>query len=87
MAITNPLVREIAEIIIDAACLSHVNIDDLENNENLGGDSKLAMDSLDILEAVAAIEEKYKVRILDAKEGAVHFKNLETIAAFVNSQR
>ncbi len=87
MAITSPLIMEIAETIIDAAGLSHVNIEELQNNESLGGESKFGMDSLDILEAVAAIEEKYKVRVLDAKEGAIHFQSLETIAAFVNSQR
>ena len=85
MAISDPQISDIAKTIIDATGLKHVNIDDLHDESQLG-DEPLEMDSIDILEAVAAVEEKYKVRIVNAKEGATHFQSLKTIANFINSK-
>lgn len=83
MPIANTQIKEIAQLIIDATGLSHVSIEEL-NDDSMLGDAPLQLDSIDILEVVATIEDKYKVKISNAKEGATHFRSLKTILEFIN---
>jgi acyl carrier protein len=85
MPIANEDIKEIAQIIIDATSLTHVDINELSDDSFLGTEP-LDLDSIDILEVIAAIEDKYKVKIADAKEGAKHFQSLKTIHNFVTSK-
>lgn len=86
MAINDAQIVDIATTILDATGLEHIDMSEL-TNESMLGEAPLELDSIDILEAVAAIEDKYKVHIVDAKEGAKYFKSLQTISDFINSKK
>ena len=80
------LIHEIATLILEATGQKNIDL------SNVSGETKLTenpfnLDSIDILESVATIEEKYKVYIVDAKDGAKHFHSLQTIVDFVKSKK
>lgn len=79
------LIKEIAQTIAEANDLRNFDFSNLTPESRLI-DPPFNLDSLGILEAVASIEDKYKVRIADARDGEIHFKNLQTIADFINSK-
>lgn len=86
MPIVNEQIRDIAQTIIDATGLAHVDIDQLDEDTMLS-DGPLELDSIDILEVVAAIEDKYKVKVSDAQEGANYFQSLKTIHNFIQEKK
>ncbi len=81
-----PLIREIATTILDAVGIDNIDIETITAETSLG-ENGIGLDSIDILEAVAAIEDAYKVKIVDAIEGAKYFKSFGTIEDFVQSNR
>ena len=79
------LVREIVDLIVEAVNLRHKNKDEITSDTPLVS-AGLDLDSLDILEIVVAIENRYKVKIQDADEGKMIFQNIGTIADFVQAK-
>jgi len=86
MAISSPQILEIAQTVISAVGLPDIDLDEL-SNESMLSEAPFTLDSIDILEIVAAIEDQYKVHVVDAKEGAMHFQSLQSIANFINSKK
>lgn len=82
---SNVQILEIAQTIAEATGLQNVDFTSISGETRLL-DPPFNLDSIDILEAVACIENKYHVQIADAKAGAQHFKNLDSIVHFVNSK-
>jgi acyl carrier protein len=80
------LIHEIAALISEATGQNNLDLSTITPETKLT-ESPFNLDSIDILEAVAIIEEKYKVHIVDAKDGAKHFHSLQTISDFVKSKR
>lgn len=80
------LINEIALLISEAAGQKNLDLSQISPETKLT-ENPFNFDSIDILEAVATIEEKYKVYIVDAKEGAIHFKTLQTIVDFVKTKK
>ena len=85
MPISDKHIKEIANMVIDAVGLKHISIDELSDDSKLI-EPPLELDSVDVLEVVAATEDKYGVHITDAKEGAKHFQSLQTISSFINAK-
>lgn len=85
MPSNDQMILEIANTIAEATGLKNIDLSKV-NAETKLIDPPFNLDSIDILEAVASIENKYQVQIVDSKAGAVHFKNLQTIVDFVNSK-
>lgn len=81
----NQIIFEIASTIIEATGLKNIDLSKVNGQTQLNA-PPFNLDSIDILEAVCSIENKYKVRVIDAKSGALHFKNLQTIADFINAK-
>lgn len=79
------MIVEIAQTIAEATGLKNIDLSGI-NGETKLIDAPFNLDSIDILEAVACIENKYEVQIVDSKAGAIHFKNLQSIVDFVNSK-
>jgi acyl carrier protein len=80
------LIQEIALLISEATGQKNLDLSKITPATRLT-DDPFNLDSIDILESVATIEEKYKVHIVDAKDGAKHFQSLQTIADFVNAKK
>lgn len=82
----NPLTAEITALIVDAVNLHHLSADQIRPEMPLtqGG---LNLDSVDILEIVVAVEQKYKVKVKDADVGKKYFVSIATIAEFVQLHR
>ena len=79
------LISEVADLIISSVNLRNTKKEAISEHTPLMGDG-LALDSLDILEIVVALEQKYKVKITGPEQGQTIFRTVGTIADFVQSQ-
>ena len=81
----NQLVGQVIDVIVDAVNLHHID------RTSIGPDTSLAqgglgLDSVDILEVVVAIEQKFGVKVVDAESGKLNFRTIGTIASFVQAK-
>jgi acyl carrier protein len=76
------LKEEIASLIIESLGLDHVKLHELEEATPLFGEG-LDLDSIDILELVVHIEEKYGIRVEKSEEGIKIFKNIGSLVDFI----
>jgi acyl carrier protein len=79
------LVTELAELIISSVNLRH------RKKEEITGDTALMqtglnLDSLDILEIVVSVEQKYNVKISGPEQGPIIFRTVGTLADFLREQ-
>lgn len=76
---------EILELIIQSVNLHHVDRAHISRDTFLGKGG-LNLDSVDILEVVVAIEQKYGMTIRNAEEGSKYFRTIGTIVDFVSNK-
>lgn len=78
------LVLEIASLVVGAVNLHHVDPATLRAETSLreGG---LELDSVDMLEVIVAVEQKFGVKVADAETGKKYFRTLGGIAEFVKA--
>jgi acyl carrier protein len=76
------LIPEIVDLIVDSLNLHFVNKQDLNASTQLIGEG-LGLDSVDLLEVVVALEQRYNVKIKTAEQGHSVFRNIGSIADFV----
>ncbi len=76
------LVSEISSVIIKAVNLHHIDRANLNADTALAQDG-LGLDSIDILEAIIAVEQHFGVKVADAELGKKYFSTLGTIAEFI----
>ena len=75
-------------MIIDVLNLEDVSPDDIDAQENLFGDSGLALDSIDALEIGVGVQKKYGIKLSsDAAETRKHFASVQALAALVTTHR
>lgn len=76
------LVSEIISVIVDAVNLHHVPRASITAETSLrqGG---LELDSVDLLEIVVAIEQRFGAKVRDAEMGRAFFRTVGGIADFV----
>jgi acyl carrier protein len=81
----NQLIGQVIDVIVDAVNLRHVDKSTIgpETSLTQGG---LGLDSVDILEVVVAVEQKFGVKVKDAESGKANFQTIGTIANFVLSK-
>ena len=80
------LSTEIKDLIIEAVNLQHMTPESIKNTASLYQDG-LGLDSVDILEIIVAIENKYGVKVPNAESGKKAFQSIDTIVDFVLSQK
>jgi acyl carrier protein len=80
------LVQELATLVIEAVNLRHISPETL-NMETSFGTGGLNLDSVDILEVIITLEQKYGVKIPDAEMGKIHLRTLGTLADFISSNK
>lgn len=80
----NQLVGQVIDVIVDAVNLHHLDRSAINKDTSLtqGG---LDLDSVDILEVVVAIEQKFGVKVANAESGKENFQTIGTIAHFIQS--
>jgi acyl carrier protein len=82
------LEHEIKVLIIDVLNLEDVKPDDIDAQENLFGDSGLALDSIDALEIGVGVQKKYGIKInAEDKSTRAHFQSVRSLAEFVTAAR
>jgi len=79
------VIPEIVDLIIESLNLHFIKKDEVTAATPLMADG-LGLDSVDILEVVVAIEQRYNVKIKNAEQGQQVFRNIGTVADFVLSQ-
>ena len=80
----NQLVKQVADVIVEAVNLHHIDRSTIGPDTSLG-DTGLCLDSVDVLEVVVAVEQKFGVKVADAESGKTHFRTIGSIAQFVQS--
>lgn len=80
------LFTEVRDLIIRAVNLHHLDPNTVKPETPLIGGG-LNLDSVDILEVVVSIEQKYKVKVGDAEVGRKYFGNIDGIVDFLLSKR
>jgi acyl carrier protein len=80
----NSLLREIATLIVEAVNLHHIDPATLTENTSLreGG---LELDSIDMLEVIVGVEQRYGIKVADAETGKKYFRTLGGIVEFVSA--
>lgn len=77
------LEEQIKQIVIEAANLEDVTIDDIDTDAPLFGD-ELGLDSIDALEIGVAIRKKFHISFSDVEENnKKHFYSVATLAKYI----
>ena len=79
-------ISEIAQVILESVNITYVETSEITAETPLMG-GILELDSVDLLEAVIAIEDHYDIKIANAEEGKESFRTFGTIANFIQSKR
>ena len=86
--VNEELKLEIKELIIESLELPDVTPDEIQDTVPLFGDeSNLGLDSVDALEIVMALQEKYGVRIDDKNQSRFILESIHTIAEYVAKEK
>jgi acyl carrier protein len=80
------LVGEVAALVVAAVNLHHIDPNSLTEATSLR-DGGLDLDSVDMLEVIVAVEQKFGVKVTDAETGKKYFRTLGGIADFVKANR
>ena len=74
----------VIDVILEAVNLGHVDRSTLGPDTPLteGG---LGLDSVDILEIIVALEQKFGVAVKDPETGRKHFRTPGTVAQFISA--
>ncbi|MDB5147104.1 MAG: acyl carrier protein [Mucilaginibacter sp.] len=77
---------DLKEQIIEQLNLQDVKPEDIGDDQALFGDG-LGLDSIDALELIVLLQQKYKVKLSNAEEGPKIFRSVRTIAEFIESSK
>jgi acyl carrier protein len=81
------LINELKIQIKEALNLEDLSVEEFDENAPLFGDDGIGLDSIDALEIIVLLEKKYGIRLANAAEGKTIFKNVATIAEYVEKNR
>ena len=76
---------KLKEQLIEHLNLEDFSIEDIANDLPLFGDG-LGLDSIDALEIIVMLDNKFDVKISNPEEGAKIFQSVNTIAEFIEKQ-
>ena len=81
------LILELKQQIIEALNLEEMTPDEIDTDAPLFGNDGLGLDSIDALELIVLMEKRYGIKLASPAEGKAIFKNVRTIAEYVNENR
>ena len=80
------LKQELKAKIIEILNLEDINVADVNDDDALFGDG-LGLDSIDALELIVMLDKDYGIKLVDPKEGKNIFQSIETMAAYITTNR
>ena len=80
------LMADLKEQIIEQLNLQDVKPEDIGDDQALFGDG-LGLYSIDALELIVLLQQKYKVKLSNAEDGPKIFRSVRTIAEFIESNK
>lgn len=80
------LLGELADLIIESVNLRHVPREKFTFETTFGAEG-LGLDSVDILEIVIALEQKYNFKFQDAEVARVHLRNMGALVQFIAAKK
>ena len=81
------LILELKQQLIEALNLEEMTPDEIDTDAPLFGNDGLGLDSIDALELIVLMEKRYGIKLASPAEGKAIFKNVRTIAEYVNENR
>ena len=69
-------------MVVETLNLDDVSVDDIEDDMSLF-DSELALDSIDALELVVAIEKEFKIKIKNSEDAKRAIQTINSLADFI----
>ena len=80
----NEVVRQVIDVVVEAVNLQHLD------KAGIGVDTPLTkggleLDSVDILEVIVALEQRFGVKVQDAETGQKYFRTIGTVADFIGA--
>jgi acyl carrier protein len=80
------LIAGLKEQIADQLKLKNIKAEDINSDEPLFG-AGLGLDSLDVLELIVLLKQKYKLKVTNPEDGLKVFKSVRTMAEFITANR
>ncbi len=80
------LMLDLKKQIIDQLNLQDLTPGDIGDDQPLFGDG-LGLDSIDALELIAIMQEKYKIKISNAEDGPKVFRSIRTMAEYITAHK
>lgn len=77
---------DLKEQIIEQLNLQDVKPEEIGDDQPLFGDG-LGLDSIDALELIVLLQQKYKVKLSNAEDGPKIFRSVRTIAEFIENSK
>ena len=80
------LIADLKIQIAEQLKLKKIRKEDIGDDEPLFG-AGLGLDSLDVLELIVLLKQKYKLRVSNPEDGLKVFKSVKTMAEFITANK
>jgi acyl carrier protein len=80
------LIANLKKQIIEALNLKHLKPEDIGDDQPLFIEG-LGLDSIDALELIVLLQQKYNIRISNPQEGPKIFRSVKSIAEFIQANK
>jgi acyl carrier protein len=80
------LINTLKVQIVEQLNLQNVKPEDIGDNQPLFAEG-LGLDSIDALELIVLLQQKYSLKLADASEGPKVFYSVKTIAEYITAQQ
>jgi acyl carrier protein len=80
------LIADLKEQIAVQLKLKNIKAEDIGGDEPLFG-AGLGLDSLDVLELIVLLKQKYKLRVTNPEDGLKVFRSVRSMAEFITANR
>lgn len=80
------LMNDLKEQIAAQLKMKNIKPEDIGDDEPLFG-AGLGFDSLDVLELIVLLKQKYKLRVTSAQDGQKVFRSIRTMAEYITANQ
>lgn len=80
------LMANLKKEIIEALNLKHLKPEDIGDDQPLFVEG-LGLDSIDALELIVLLQQKYNIRVANPQDGPKIFRSVKTIAEYIQSHQ
>jgi acyl carrier protein len=80
------LIADLKEQIVDQLKIKNIKPEDIGDDEPLFG-AGLGLDSLDVLELIVLMKQKYKLRLAKPEDGPTVFRSVKSMAEYIEKHQ